>query len=132
MLNDSSAGQTAPASKTLAILSGPSALDLYTLACGAFLALAPWLFAFVRPAGRLDAEIAGGAVIALSIAGLTAFADWEEWLKTAVRSWLIAAPWLLGFVHTPAMHVSVGVGVAVTFLSLLELWLAHDPDFASG
>ncbi|MGY3449667.1 hypothetical protein ACVILH_002009 [Bradyrhizobium sp. USDA 4353] len=37
---------------------------------------------------------------------------------------------LVGFVHAPAMHVSIAIGIVVTFLSLLELWLAHDPDFA--
>jgi SPW repeat len=50
-------------------------------------------------------------------------------LKAALGLWLIAAPWLLGFLHRPAMHVSIVIGILVTFLSLLELWLAHDPDF---
>jgi SPW repeat len=116
-------------SRTLSIMSRPSALDLYTLACGLFLFGAPWLFGFVRSAGRIDAEFVGAAVVALSLAGLLAFADWEEWLKAALGLWLIAAPWLLGFVHSSAMHVSIAIGVIVTFLSLLELWLAHDPDF---
>ncbi|MGJ4897997.1 MULTISPECIES: SPW repeat protein [unclassified Bradyrhizobium] len=123
------ASQTAT-SKAFAVMSGPSALDLYTLGCGLFLAVAPWLFGFVGSAGRIDAELAGAALVVLSLGGLLAFADWEEWLKVALGVWLIAAPWLLGFVHTSAMHVSIAIGIAVTFLSLLELWLAHDPDFA--
>ncbi|XUM23289.1 SPW repeat protein [Bradyrhizobium oligotrophicum S58] len=123
------ASQTAT-SKALAVMSGPSALDLYTLGCGLFLAIAPWLFGFARSAGRIDAQLAGAAVVVLSLGGLLAFADWEEWLKVALGLWLVAAPWLLGFVHTSAMHVSIIIGIAVTFLSLLELWLAHDPDFA--
>ena len=120
----------AAASKSLSVLYGPSALDLYTLACGLFLAGAPWLFGFIRGAGRINAELVGAAVVVLSIASLLGFADWEEWLKVALGVWLIAAPWLLGFVHTSAMHVSIAVGIVVAFLSLLELWLAHDPDFA--
>jgi len=40
-----------------------TALDLYTLACGVFLLSAPWLFGFVRPLGRLDAELLGAAVM---------------------------------------------------------------------
>ncbi|CCD89816.1 conserved hypothetical protein; putative membrane protein [Bradyrhizobium sp. ORS 285] len=130
MLKDSPAPSTQARSGAFSIMARPSALDIYTLACGLFLAGAPWLFGFVRTAGRLDAEIVGLAVVVLSIAGLMAFADWEEWLKVALGLWLIAAPWLLGFVHTPAMHVSIAIGIVVTFLSLLELWLAHDPDFA--
>jgi hypothetical protein len=107
-----------------------SVLDVYTALCGIFLVLAPWLFGFIRDAGRLDAEVSGYVLIALSAAGFVAFADWEEWLKVAVGLWLIAAPWLLGFVHTSAMHVSIAIGIIVTFLTLLEIWLAHDPDFA--
>jgi hypothetical protein len=121
---------TAHKADILAIMSRPAALDLYTLGCGLFLIGAPWLFGFAHTAGRIDAELVGAAVIALSIAGLVAFADWEEWLKVALGVWLIAAPWLLGFVHSSAMHVSIAIGIAVMFLSLLELWLAHDPDFA--
>ena len=105
-----------------------SALDVYTLACGVFLLLAPWLFGFVRPLGRLDAELVGAAVIVLSITAIFVFADWEQWLKVALGLWLIAAPWLLGFAHTSAMHVSIAVGVALTFFALLELWIVHDPD----
>jgi hypothetical protein len=105
-------------------------LDLYTLACGLFLLTAPWLFGFVRPLGRLDAEVAGFAVIALSVAAIFAFAEWEEWLKVLLGAWLIAAPWVLGFVHTSAMHVSISVGLIVTYLALLELWIVHDDGFA--
>ncbi|CCD98292.1 SPW repeat protein [Bradyrhizobium sp. STM 3809] len=130
MLNDSPASSMPVSANVFAIMSRPSALDIYTLGCGMFLTGAPWLFGFVRGAGRLDAELVGIAVIVLSVAGVLAFADWEEWLKVALGLWLIAAPWLLGFVHTPAMHVSIAIGIIVAFLSLLELWLAHDPDFA--
>ena len=107
-----------------------AALDLYTLACGVFLLIAPWLFGFVRPLGRLDAEIVGLAVIVLSIAAIFVFAEWEEWLKVLLGVWLIAAPWALGFAHTSAMHVSIACGLIVTFLALLELWVVHDDRFA--
>jgi SPW repeat len=101
-------------------------LDLYTLVCGVFLLAAPWLFGFVRPLGRWDAELVGFAVIALSITAIFLFAEWEEWLKFAIGVWLIAAPWALGFAHTSAMHVSISVGVVVAYLALLELWLVYD------
>jgi SPW repeat len=105
-------------------------LDLYTLACGLYLLAAPWLFGFVRPLGRLDAELIGSAIVALSIAAIFVFAEWEEWLKVLLGVWLIAAPWVLGFAHTSAMHVSIAVGAVVTFLALLELWVVHDDRFA--
>jgi hypothetical protein len=119
-------------SKLRAKLRSASALDVYTMLCGVFLVLAPGLFGFIRAEGRIDAEVAGVMLITLSAAGFLAFADWEEWLKVAVGIWLITAPWLLGFVGSSAMHVSIAVGVVVTFLTLLEIWIAHDPDFAPG
>jgi SPW repeat len=118
------------AEKVRTTFQSVSVLDVYTLLCGIFLALAPSLFGFVRAAGRVDAEVIGFVLVALSAASFLAFADWQEWLKVAVGIWLIAAPWLLGFVHTSAMHVSVAVGLIVAFLTLIEIWLAHDPDFA--
>ncbi len=103
-------------------------LDVYTSACGLFLLAAPWLFSLVRPGGRIDAELVGVAVFALSAAAIFLFAEWEEWLKLALGIWLIAAPWVLHFAHTPSMHVSIGIGVIVTYLALLEIWIVHDPE----
>jgi hypothetical protein len=103
-------------------------LDLYTLICGLFLVTAPWLFGFAYRSGRLDAEFIGYAVIALSVVAIFVFSEWEEWLKAALGIWLIAAPWVLGFLHTSAMHVSIGAGVVIAYLALLEIWLIHNPD----
>ena len=52
-------------------------------------------------------------------------------MKAALGLWLIAAPWILGFAHASAMHVSIAMGVAITFFALLELWVVHDPDYAT-
>jgi len=32
---------------------------------------------------------------------------------------------MLGFTGTTAMHVSIGVGIIVVYLALLDLWLIH-------
>jgi hypothetical protein len=44
--------------------------------------------------------------------------------------WLVASPWILGFAHTRAMHFSIGIGLAITFLAALELFLLRDADAA--
>jgi SPW repeat len=45
---------------------------------------------------------------------------------------LIASPWVLGFAHSRAMHVSIGLGAAVAFFAALELWLAnYEPQYGS-
>jgi SPW repeat len=71
----------------------------------------------------------------LSLAAVVAFSSWEEWANLLVGIWLIISPWMLGFAHTSAMHFSIGVGAAVTFLAALELWLVYDathPDPMPG
>jgi hypothetical protein len=53
---------------------------------------------------------------------------WTEWINLLLGFWLIASPWVLGFAHTRAMHVSIGVGVVVAFLAALEIWLVYDKE----
>jgi hypothetical protein len=65
-------------------------------------------------------------IVAVSLAAVVAFAEWEEWINAALGVWLIVAPWILGFAHTKAMHVSIAVGIVVTYLALLELWLIRE------
>jgi hypothetical protein len=100
-----------------------AALDLYNLALGAFLFVSPWLFAMTHATARIDTWASGALLVAVSIAALVAFADWEEWISLALGLWMIASPWLLGFAHTSAMHANVAVGCLVVFLALLDLWL---------
>ena len=99
--------------------------DIYNLVIAAFLTLSPWLFALARPTARTDAWLSGLVVALLSVAALVLFAEWEEWIVVACGAWLVASPWLLGFVHTSAMRVDVAVGLLVMYLAALELWLIH-------
>jgi len=107
-------------------------LDVYILICGIFLFVSPWLFGFVHRWGRVDAELVGAAMIAVSIAAVAAFAMWEEWVSLALGAWLIAAPWVLGFAHSRAMHVSIAVGIVVVYLAFLEIWLIRESRTVEG
>jgi hypothetical protein len=106
-------------------------LDLYNLGLGAFLLISPWLFAITREVARLDTWISAALLLAVSAAAIVMFRAWEEWVSLLVRLWMIAAPFVLGFVHTPAMHVNIAIGCLVVFLAALELWLVHDEPRAS-
>jgi SPW repeat len=107
-----------------------SALDLYTVAFGLFLFVSPWLFAYANEGARIDLWASGAAVAVLSIAAIIAFANWEEWLNLLLGLWLLVSPWVLGFTHTKAMHVSIALGVLVAFMALLELWLMnYEPEY---
>ncbi len=103
-----------------------SGLDVYNLLLAMFLLISPWLFAHANSTAALDLRVSGAAIAILSLAAMVAFAYWEEWVNLLLGLWLIVSPWLLGFAHTRAMHFSIAVGVAVTFLAALELWLVHD------
>jgi hypothetical protein len=102
-----------------------SILDVYNLAVGLFLAASPLFVAYVHDVGRDDIWVSGVIVALTSIAAIVAFSDWEEWLNLALGIWLIVSPWVLGFAHTKAMHISIFAGIIITYFAGLELWLIH-------
>lgn len=103
-------------------------LDLYNLVLAAFLFVAPWLFSYAYASAKTDDWVSSAIVIATSVAALLAYSEWEEWIGLLVGLWVLTSPWLLGFPHTKATAVNVGVGLLITYMSALELWLVHyDP-----
>jgi hypothetical protein len=109
-----------------------SALDLYNLLFGLFLFVSPWLFAYASESARVDLWTSGAVIAATSVIAAVAFANWEEWLNLLLGAWLMVSPWALGFMHTRAMHISIGLGAMVAFLAALELWLMnYEPQFSS-
>jgi SPW repeat len=105
-----------------------SILDVYTLLLAVFLFVSPWLFAYANGVVRADLWVSSALIATISAAAILAFSEWEDWLNLLLGLWLVAAPWLLGFAHTRAMHLSVGVGGVIAYLAALELWLAHYGD----
>jgi len=100
-------------------------LDVYKLLLGVLLFLSPWLFAYAHGTAGIDARATGAAIAIASIAALLMFAEWKEWVVLLAGLWMIASPFVLGFEHTTPMHVAIGIGLAVTYLALLDLWLIH-------
>jgi hypothetical protein len=110
-----------------------SVLDLYSLMVGLFLFASPWLFGLANQNARIDIWASSVLIAATSIIAIVMFSDWEEWLNVLLGFWLIVSPWVLGFTHTKAMHVSIGAGIFVTFMAGLELWLVNcDPQQATA
>lgn len=106
-----------------------AALDLYNAILGAFLLISPLLFTMGSAPARADAFVGGAVLMLMSLVAVVAFREWEEWVNLAIGLWLIAAPTVLQFPHGTGTHVTVFVGAVVTFLSLLELWLIHNPGW---
>jgi hypothetical protein len=100
-------------------------LDVYTLVLGTALFVSPWLFAFAHGTAAVDARAGGAAIAAASIAALLVFSEWEEWVTLLAGLWMAASPFALGFEHTTAMHLCIGIGLAVSFIAALDIWLIH-------
>lgn len=65
-------------------------------------------------------------IAAFSVAALSAFAEWEEWLNLIVGLWVIVSPWVLSFsADTTAMWTNVIVGAIVAVVAAVEIWLTH-------
>jgi SPW repeat len=116
-----------------------SVLDLYNLLLAVFLFVSTWLLGFTSNAAKADLWMDSAVIAAISIAAMIAYANWEEWANFVLGIWLVISPFVLGFTRTSAMHFSIGIGVAIAFLAMLELWLVYDdykppqaPPAASG
>lgn len=102
------------------------ACDVINLILGALLFISPWLFTFAPGAESWNGWIAGIVIALLSVAALSAFAEWEEWLNLIVGLWVIVSPWVLHFsANTTAMWTNVIVGVIVAVVAAIEIWLTH-------
>jgi SPW repeat len=103
-----------------------SVLDLYNIVIAAMLFASPWLFKLSNGTARMDFWITSAAIAVISLAAIFTYANWEEWANFLFGLWLIASPWILGFSHARAMHFAIGIGVVVTFMAVLKLWLAYE------
>jgi hypothetical protein len=105
--------------------------DIYNLFLAVVLFLSPLLFRLTNEPGKLDLWVTGAIIGVASLAAIIAYRDWEEWVDV-LGAWLIASPWLLGFPHTRAMHISIGMGVVITLLALLDLFLHYEKRHMNG
>lgn len=92
--------------------------------------LSPWVIGFAADATpSWNAWIVGFMLGALTVATISAFAEWEEWVDLVLGLWLVASPWLLGFTaNMNAMWTSVVLGLLVAAVSLWAVWDIHHPQ----
>ena len=103
-------------------LSNAKLCDIGNIVLGAILILSPWIFGFAVGPQSENSFGAGIVLIAISIAALTAFAVWQEWLNLIVGLWLIVSPWVLNFQSTEAVRIEVTIGIIVAVFAKNELW----------
>ena len=103
-----------------------SQTNLVTAMFGILMFLSPFLLDFAgRPAGW-NAIISGAVLTAVSIAAVTKYSEWEEWIDLAIGLWIFLAPWALAFPPDAAStRVHFMVGTIVVLLAAVELWMEH-------
>lgn len=108
--------------------------DWITLIVGILLVIAPFALTIPAPEGTSTLPVtvnlvaSGAAAIALAIAALVAFRQWEEWLDVALGLWLIVSPWVLGFSYAQtAVWVAVAGGAVI---AAMGAWTAYDEGSA--
>lgn len=106
-------------------------LDVYQITLAAVLFASPLAVRVRTQRGIANARISGVLVALVSGLALLMFREWEEWINVILGAWIMASPWILGFPHTTAAHVMVTVGIVITYLALLEIWLAHNRTYYS-
>jgi len=103
-------------------LSNARLCDVGNLILGAILIFSGWMFGFTAGRQSGNAFATGIILIAVSIAALTAFAAWQEWLNLIVGLWLIVSPWVLSFQSTEAVRIETTIGIIVAVFAWNELW----------
>jgi hypothetical protein len=115
-------GSDTPMEVTMNQWTNAKLCDVGNLILGTFLFLSPWVFKYPTGAESWNAMAAGVIIALLSIAALTTFTVWEEWLNLVIGLWLIVSPWALKFQGTSALRTEVIVGLVVAVLAVIELW----------
>jgi hypothetical protein len=94
--------------------------DWVNLVLGAWLFLMPFFgYMPMESAAALNGFLFGSVIIVISVAVLTKFFAWEEWISFAIGLWLIAAPFIFGYAAGLLMWNSVVIGL---FIAGDALW----------
>ena len=98
--------------------------DWASFALGLWLAVSPWIIGYdADRSGTTNAAFVGVALAIAAHFQIGFDEAWAEWVGFAVGLWLLAAPFLFGFVSTAAMMncIAVGCGVCALAASALHL-----------
>jgi hypothetical protein len=60
----------------------------------------------------------------MSIAVITEFHDWEEWVDLAIGVWLVVSPWVFGFAAFAAATDAAAYAATMTFVATGVVTLA--------
>lgn len=97
--------------------------DYLGMVLGVLIVLSPAFVADdVSAAIMINAGIVGVVVLALASFELVDLHRWEEALELVCGLWLIASPFVLGYVGSALVFWHVALGAVVVLLAIFELW----------
>ncbi len=104
----------------------------FSLALAVILFFSPWILGFTSE--TVAAWTAWGtaiAIVALCIAAIVEFAEWEGWIALLLGFWLVVAPWFVGFTNIiTARWTHVVLGTLVTAVAVWEVWSIRKSEAA--
>ncbi|ATU93209.1 SPW repeat protein [Phyllobacterium zundukense] len=112
-----------------ALMEGKKTQDWANLVLAVCLFISPWFFGFMaETTPTWNAWVVGIVLGALTVAAISAFAEWEEWANMVLGLWLVASPWVLGFTaNVNAMWTHVVLGLLVAAVSAWAVWDFRHP-----
>ncbi|WP_413868695.1 SPW repeat protein [Albidovulum sp.] len=91
--------------------------DGLMLLLGIWLFFSPWILGFAGIQSAFWNALFFGVILAgMSIAVVTEFHDWEEWVDMALGVWLVVSPWVLGFAALSAVNAAA-YAATMTFVA---------------
>lgn len=102
--------------------------DSANVILGLWMLVSPWVLAYQAEARPMwNAVVLGILIAAVALYAMVKVFAWEEWANAVFGAWLIASPWLLGFMSMHAVMLNAGIVGAATLV--LALWtLGTDKD----
>lgn len=103
-------------------------IDLANAVLGIGLLIAPWLLNFTgETAAAMNAWIVGGAIALIAVDAVLNRYSWEDAANLVLGIWAMVAPWLLGFAGvTNAMYAHIAIGLIVSVLAAVNLWIIRN------
>lgn len=116
-----------------AMMEGKRPQDWINLILAGCLFLSPWIVGFaMETAPARNAWIVAAALAVITLAALSMFAEWEEWVNLLLGAWLIISPWALGFeANAAATWTHMAFGILTAIVSAWAVWdYRHTPHAA--
>src|SRR5512140_1143652 len=96
--------------------------DWIGIVLGVLIGLSPWFAGQTDQLPMLNAFAVGAVVLLLAEMELVDLHRWEESLELLCGVWLIASPFMFGYVETTLAIWHFALGGIVAVLAVIELW----------